>query len=72
MNVVLLFGIIGKNQYPLWVSDVTTSLIFWFPACLFQIFNFNNFLVYIPICMKFAPNSLVLETLSFWLWFNCS
>ena len=33
MNIILLLGIIGnKNQYPQWVSDVTTSLIFWFPA----------------------------------------
>ena len=27
----------------------------------------NKFLVYSPICMKFAPNSSFLEILSFWL-----
>ena len=68
MNVVLLLGIIGKNQYPLCVSDVTISLIFY----LSKFSIFNNFLVYSPICMKFAPNSFTFETLSFCLWFDVS
>ena len=32
----------------------------------------NNFLVYRPICMKFAPNSSVLEIRLFWLGFTVS
>ena len=32
----------------------------------------NNFLVYSSICMKFAPNSSVLEILSVWLGFTIS
>ena len=28
-------AILEENQYPLWISDVTTSLIFWVPAWLF-------------------------------------
>ena len=30
LNIILYLDITGKNQYPLWVSDVTTSLICWF------------------------------------------
>ena len=33
---------------------------------------FNNFHVYSPICMKFAPNGVVLEIISFWVWFYVS
>ena len=36
---VLLLDIIGKNQYLLWASDVTPSLICWFPPWQFKFFN---------------------------------
>ena len=60
--------LLEKNQYPLRASDVTTSLIFVGSHLDISKFSIvNNFLIYSPICMKFAPNSSVLEILLFWL-----
>ena len=64
MNSVFLLGIIEKkkkNQY---------SQPYWFSGSQLDISKFsvfNSFFVYSPICMKFAPDSLVLEILSFWI-----
>ena len=58
----------GKNQTH---CELVTSQ----PRSQLDSFNFsifNNFLVYHPICMKFAPNCLVLEILQFWLGFTVS
>ena len=57
------------------LCELVTSKPQWFAGSQLDISKFsiaNNFLVYTPICMKFAPNSLVLEILSFWLGFTVS
>ena len=54
--------------------ELVMSQPHWFAGSQLDISKFsmvNNFLVYYLICMKFEPNSLVLEILSFWLWFYC-
>ena len=56
--------------------ELVTSQPHWFSGSQLDISNFqlifNNFLIYCLICMKFAPNSLVLEILWLWLGFNVS
>ena len=57
------------------LCELVTSQPHWFAGSQLDISKFsiaNNFLVYCPICMKFVPNSLVLEILSFWLGFTVS
>ena len=54
-------------------GELVTSQPHWFSSSLLEISKFsifNNFLIYCPICMKFAPNSLVLEIL--WSCFTVS
>ena len=51
-----------------------TSQHHWFSGSQLDVSKFsnvNNFLVYSPIWIKFAPKSLVLEIGSFCLWFYC-
>ena len=55
--------------------ELVTSQPHWFSGShldLSLFSNFNNFQIYGPICMKFAPNSLVLETLNFDYGLTCS
>ena len=73
MNFVHLLGIIGKkiNSH----CELVTSQPHWFFGSQPDISKFsilNNFLIYCPICMKFAPNSLVWELLWLWLGFAFS
>ena len=52
--------------------ELVTSQPHWFSGSQPDISKFsilNNFLIYCPICMKFAPNRLVWEIL--WLRFHC-
>ena len=72
MNIVLLLDIIGEKINI--NSEVVTSQPHWFSGSQLYISKFsifNNFLVYCPIFMKLAPNSLVLEILPLWAWFYC-
>ena len=79
-----LYGVILWIWYFYWALlekkinihyELVTSQTHWFFGSKldFSKFSiFNNFLVYSSICMKFAPKSLVLEKLSFWLWLTVS
>ena len=60
MSIVLLSGIIGEKNH----FEVVTSQTHLFSGSQLEsskFSNLNNFLVYSSICMKFAPNILVLE-----------
>ena len=55
------------------LCELVTSQPHWFASSQLDISKFsiaNNFLVYSPICVKFAPNSSVFEIISVWLGFT--
>ena len=68
---VTMFAYYVNNQYH---CELATSQPHWFSGSQVDISKFsivNNFRLYSPICMKFAPNSLVLAILSSCLRFKC-
>ena len=69
MNIVLLLSIIGKKMNIR--CEVVMSQPHRFSGSQLDISKFSffiNFHVYSLICMKFAPNSLILKIISFWVW----
>ena len=71
MNIVLLWGIVGKINIHCELVRWHSLTDFLVPSLTFLKFQSSiTFLFIVPISMKFAPDSLVLEMLWIWLWLN--